>query len=72
MVINFIRGVESEADALTSKFYKTENSGKSIKIVTDSGFSNAVKKTPDSKLRKKVFGEECKIYIYRKKITQTS
>lgn len=60
MVINFIRGVESEADALTSKFYKTENSGKSIKIVTDNGFSNVVKKTPDSKLRRRFLEKSVK------------
>ena len=60
MVINFIRGVESEADALTSKFYKTENSGKSIKIVIDNGFSNVVKKTPDSKLRRRLLDKNIK------------
>ena len=66
MVVNFIRGVESEADALTSKFYKTENSGKSIKIVTDNGFSNAVKKTPDSKLRRRFLEKSVKsMYIVK-------
>lgn len=60
MVINFIRGIESEADALTSKFYKTENSGKSIKIVIDNGFSDVVKKTPDSKLRRRLLDKNIK------------
>ena len=60
MVINFIRGVESEADALTSKFYKTENSGKSIKIVIDNEFSDVVKKTPDSKLRRRLLDKNIK------------
>lgn len=60
VALNFIGLVESEADALTSKFYKTTNSGKSIKIVTDNGFSNVVKKTPDSKLKSRLLEKTIK------------